>query len=197
MVKKDYDEFCDNICSFFVAYDKKIGFNELHRELNRTGLKISKPTLSEHLKHLLRNKFLTRKKEGKQRVNYQFNWAMFENLREARKDDKTMEAYLENKKTVQSFPLDEQLMYVANVLSLKTVTMLRFRILSILEPDRHFIYSVESSLLNRYYESFVSWLLQSVKENKEDFREKALPLIEANIERLRDLVFDHRPDSAE
>jgi len=175
-----------------VASTKKIRFNELLRSLNGLGVKISKPTLSEHLKHLTEQKILTRKQEGKQRVYYEINWEMFENLRDAQKENKTMEYHLENKKTLQSFPLDEQLMYTTNILTLKTITQLRLRLLFILEPDRRFAYSLESLLFERYYESFVSWLLQSCKENKEEFREKALPLIEANIERLKKFVFDKR-----
>ena len=191
------DKTCTIILTFFFAANKKFGFNELLRSLNGLGRMMSKPTLSEHLKHLTENKVLTRKEEGKQRVYYEINWEMFENLRDVQKDGKTFAAYFENKKRMQSFPLDEQLMYVSNILTLKSVSELRLRILRILDPDRLFNYSLESMLSAKYYEYFVSWLLQSCAENKEEFREKALPLIEANIDRIKKIVFDQRPISNE
>ena len=195
MTIKKLDKICDSLFAFFVASNEKIGFNELLRSLNGLGVKVSKPTLSEHLKHLTKQKVLTRKEEGKQRVYYEINWELFENLRDAQKENKTLESYLKNKKVVQSFPLDEQLRYVANVLALRNMHELRLSVLSILEPDRVFDYSLESLMSERYFQSFKDWLLESCQENKEEFRKKALPAIEANIERLRNNLFDQKPTS--
>ena len=195
MIIKKLDKICDSLFAFFVASNEKIGFNELLRSLNGLGVKVSKPTLSEHLKHLTEQKILTRKEEGKQRVYYEINWELFENLRDAQKENKTLESYLKNKKVVQSFPLDEQLRYVANVLALRNMHELRLSVLSILEPDRVFDYSLESLMSERYFQSFKDWLLENCQENKEEFRKKALPAIEANIERLRNDLFDQKPTS--
>jgi hypothetical protein len=45
-------------------------FNEIYDVLRDKGIKLTKPTLSEHLKHLTKNKWLTRKVTGFQSVTY-------------------------------------------------------------------------------------------------------------------------------
>ena len=136
--KKLVDATCDKILAFFVASGKKMRFNELFRSLNRFGFKISKPTLSEHLKHLTKKKILKRKKKGKQNISYEFNWERFKHLHEAREDNETLKAYLKSKETQQSIPLDDQLIYVTAILSLRNLHHLRLCVLVTLEPEHAF-----------------------------------------------------------
>ena len=189
------DKTCDNLFAFFLAYDDKIGFNKLLRSLNGLGVKISKPTLSLHLKHLMENKVLTRKEEGKQRVYYEINWELFKNLRDVQKENKALENYLKDKKFVQSLPLVEQMQCTTDILTLRNVQQLRLSILSTLEPDRLFDYTLESLVSKRVLRIFKNWLLQSCQKNKEECRKKALPVLEAYIERLKNDIFDQKPTS--
>ena len=66
---KKLDDICVEIFFTLMAY-KRLRFNELHRYLKMFGTKISKPTLIEHLKHLKKQKLISRKREAFQNVSY-------------------------------------------------------------------------------------------------------------------------------
>ncbi|MBS7620074.1 hypothetical protein KEJ21_05460, partial [Candidatus Bathyarchaeota archaeon] len=61
------DDYCSNIFLEIIIREK-IRFNQLHKNLLALGVKLSKPTLSEHLKHLLARDLITRKVEEAQNV---------------------------------------------------------------------------------------------------------------------------------
>ena len=65
----ELDEICSNIFLTLLAY-KKMRFNELLRTQKKLGSNISKPTLSDHLKHLIDQQLVERKVEGVQNVTY-------------------------------------------------------------------------------------------------------------------------------
>ena len=52
---------------------REMRFNEIYRALKIKGIKLSKPTLSEHLKHLQKKKWITRKANGTQNVSYKLH----------------------------------------------------------------------------------------------------------------------------
>jgi len=49
----------------------KLRFNQLYRILREYGIKKSRPTIVEHLRRLVKKKWIIRKREGKQFVTYQ------------------------------------------------------------------------------------------------------------------------------
>lgn len=65
----ELDDICHEIFFTLIAY-KKLRFNELHKYLKKFGTEISKPTLIDHLKHLIKQKLVKRKREGFQNVSY-------------------------------------------------------------------------------------------------------------------------------
>jgi len=69
MVGFELDDICSEIWLTLIAY-KRLRFNDLHRSLKMFGTDISKPTLLEHLKHLVEQKLIERKEEGFQNVSY-------------------------------------------------------------------------------------------------------------------------------
>ncbi len=66
---KELDDICHEIFFTLMAY-KKLRFNELLRALKKLGIKITQPTLSEHLPHLVEKELIERKEEGFQNVSY-------------------------------------------------------------------------------------------------------------------------------
>jgi DNA-binding HxlR family transcriptional regulator len=66
---KELDDICHEIFFTLMAY-KKLRFNELLRALKKLGIKITQPTLSEHLTHLIEKELIERKEEGFQNVSY-------------------------------------------------------------------------------------------------------------------------------
>jgi len=85
MGKPLLDEYCKNIFSVFLVSENPLRFNELYRTLNNIGLKMSKPTLIEHLYHLLKHRLIIRKKKGKQNVSYEANWTKLETFQQSMK----------------------------------------------------------------------------------------------------------------
>jgi DNA-binding HxlR family transcriptional regulator len=190
MVKPSLDETCEKIFSLLFFSDKKLRFNELHRTLNQIGLKMSKPTLIEHLNHLKKQRLLIRKREGKQNVSYSVNWKKLEHLKETIKTRQALKRMLENEKNFKSFPINEQITYTHNILALRNLYQLRLEIFSILDPSKSFEHSIQYLFTNRFFEIFKTWLLESCHKNKTECKEKALSMIEHNIKHYTDILFD-------
>lgn len=154
---------------------------------------MSKPTLSEHLKHLKKRRLVIRKREGKQNVTYQVNWEKLEHLSEAIETRQALKRMLENEKNFKSFPIDEQVTYVHNILALRNLYRLRLEIFSILHPSKNFEHSVQYLFISRFFEFFKTWLLESCHEDRSRCREKAMSTIEYNIKHYTDTIFDKKP----
>jgi DNA-binding HxlR family transcriptional regulator len=189
------DETCKNIFSVLLLSDKKLRFNELHRTLNQIGLKMSKPTLAEHLKHLKKRRLLIRKREGKQSVSYEVNWEKLDYLGEAMRTRQELKRMLGNEKNFKSFPMDAQLTYTHNILALRNLYRLRLEILDILDPSKNFEHSVQYLFIHRFFELFKTWLLESCHENKAKCEKEALSMIEHNIKHYLDTLFDKKLSS--
>ena len=69
MVGFELDDVCSEIWLTLMAY-KRLRFNLLHKRLKQFGTNISKPSLLEHLNHLIERKLIERREEGFQNVSY-------------------------------------------------------------------------------------------------------------------------------
>lgn len=192
-MKDELDEICKSIFSVFLVTDEELRFNELHRTLGMIGLKMSKPTLSEHLKHLRRKKLVVRRKEGKQNVSYKTNWKELESLDKAIKTQQALKRTLENEAGFKSFPIDEQVTYVHNVLALRNLYRLKLEVLNVIDPNKNFEHSVQYLFIHRFFELFKTWLLQTCHESNSEGRKAALDMIEHNIKHYEDTLFDKKP----
>ena len=67
--KSSLDDICSQIFFTLIAY-KQLRRNELLRTLKKHGLKISSPTLKEHLYHLIEKNLIEREEKGIQNVTY-------------------------------------------------------------------------------------------------------------------------------
>lgn len=63
------DDVCKEIYLTLMAY-RRLRHNELLRALNKFDVKITKPTLKEHLSHLIDQKLIERNEDGLQNVSY-------------------------------------------------------------------------------------------------------------------------------
>jgi predicted transcriptional regulator len=75
------DAFCSDILAILWKSDG-MRFNEIYRALRNKGIELSKPTLSEHLKHLRKKKWLTRTVNGVQNVTYTLHKSIRRNTKE-------------------------------------------------------------------------------------------------------------------
>jgi len=69
MIGFELDDICSEIWLTLMAY-KRLRFNELHKRLKQFGTDVSKPSLLEHLNHLVERKLIERREEGFQNVSY-------------------------------------------------------------------------------------------------------------------------------
>lgn len=69
MVGFELDDICSEIWLTLMTY-KRLRFNLLHKRLKQFGTHISKPSLLEHLNHLVERKLIERREEGFQNVSY-------------------------------------------------------------------------------------------------------------------------------
>jgi len=186
------DEHCKNIFSVFLVSEKTLRFNELYRTLNNIGLKMSKPTLIEHLHHLLKDRLLIRKKEGKQNVSYAANWTKLETFQQSMKTKQFIKNLLGNEKQFKTYPIDEQVTYVTNLLTLGNLYRLKLEVQDAIDPSKNFEHSIQFLFINRFFELFKTWLLESCHASKTEKAPEALSMIDYNITRMTNILFDKK-----
>ena len=185
----ELDEYCEKIFAFLAMQDSPPRFNELYEALKKANFKISKPTLSAHLKHLRKHKVITRKIKGKQEISYDVNWEKMEYLKFHKDFRKAAERIQRNKATFEQFGLDEKIAYLSFILSLMEVIKLKNEIRAYLEPNRRFEATLAHLFARSYLEPFRMYLLRDCIKSDETAKE-ALVLVEKLEEKLRDEVFD-------
>ena len=190
MTKILLDERCKKIFAVLLVTQKKMRFNELKRTLKETRLEMPSPTLIRHLRHLCKKRLLIRKEEDFQNVSYTVNWKKLEHLADIIDQQKALEHLLRNKKIFESAPMDDQTIYLMDVLTLRNLHLLRAEILSIVNPTKAFEYTISNLYTSRFFELFKTWLLKNCRENKTECKEKALSTVEYNIKRHTDMLFE-------
>jgi DNA-binding HxlR family transcriptional regulator len=182
------DEYCIKIFGFLGFTTKKYRFNELHRTLNNLGVKISKPTLIEHLQHLQNKKYIVRKQEDKQTVSYETNWEKLEFLKEGMAYRRKVEQDLKNEKTFKSLTLEDQVITIASILALSELFRVKADILDLLEPTKKAEHGLSYIVTGRLLDMYRLWLLDVCKESKEN-SEKALQLVQKGIDGFQQECF--------
>jgi DNA-binding HxlR family transcriptional regulator len=186
---KKPDIYCDQLTMIFLTTNKKIRFNELYRrKLTQFNAEMSKPTLVEHLNHLLENKIILRYEENKQKVSYELNWKMFGQLAKTEEANKTLLHQIKNKKIFKSKSLEEQKIYAAGILHIMLLRGLKLDILDILEPKNKLKNHVSFNILTTLYGIYPKWFIDTCKESKEN-SQKALNSLNKDIKQLMETFF--------
>lgn len=190
------DSYCEKIFCFLVAYNSKIRFNQLYRTLDSLDTKITKPTLIKHLNHLQAKGFIIRKEEDKQNVTYQVNWKKFEYLNEAIEFKELIRAKLKDEKAFKSRSIEYQVSFVHGLLSMLQLYYLHLNIISIEEPKAKFINTLGALLIQRLYDNYRQWLLDTCRQSEENIH-KALNIIDKTREKYQNLLFERFVKSAQ
>ena len=144
-------------------------FNKLHRTLNSRGIKISKPTLSTHLKRLVKDGYVKREqKKGVQLVSYSANLEKTYRMKKYWKRFKAIKKfYGENQKEFFSFPESKQVSLILQFWVVRKLNEIKanveFRLDSESLDKRLALLFWTSSLLD-YVEQ---WLEQKCSEDEE------------------------------
>lgn len=184
------DKFCEKIFLLMAFRQEKMGFNELARSLEDVGAKMSRPTLSEHLKHLTKKKVLKKKKIGKQRVSYEVNWQKNEQLLDARELGKKMQNRLDEIQKFRTIPFKDLMVLAEFTLKYIILQQFRLNILSILNPKKTFDYNLEALYISRHFHAYTDLLLQECRKNKE-VGEQLLQILESEIKDYWNIIPDH------
>jgi len=173
--------------------EEKIRFNELYRMLNHSGVKISKPTLSEHLTHLTKQKILLRKKEGIQKVTYRVNFERFEKLDKS--SDITRELVIrhyQNEKRYKSLPITEQVDYVHGLMVLQELMLLKLEMLYIFKPKKKFEYTLSHFSAVQHFGIFKKWFLDNLREKPEELKEEATKALTSLTDHYLKVFFEQK-----
>ena len=189
MVRPELDEHCKKIFAFLVLNDVPIGFNKLHKALNDSNYKISRPTLIAHLKHLQKLKIINKKMEGMQKVAYSVNYEKVDNLQFHKDFGKVAENIIKSKETFNSFDIAEKVRYISFILMIIEVNRLKNEVRSVLEPERRFEATLAFLFVKSYLERFRLYLLQTCVNSRED-AQKALTEIDRLEQTLKNEVFE-------
>lgn len=157
--------------------------------LNKSNIKISTPTLSEHLKHMQKLKLITRRREGKQRISYEVNWEKLKYLQKTIESQKALKRITENEKTFTSFPIEEQVIFLTNVLSLRNLNELKLAILDTIEPDKNFEHNVQHALTHQFFDLWRTWFIKNCYVTTNENKLIALNIVENNIKHFEDELF--------
>jgi len=161
------------------------------------NIKISRPTLSEHLKHLQKLKLITRKRETergrKQRISYEINWEKLKYLQKTIESQNALKRISENEKIFTSFPIEEQVVFLTNVLSLRDLQKLKLEILDTIEPDKNFEHNVQYTLTDDFFDIFRTRFRQNCYETSNENKLAALKMVENNIKHFEDVLFTRKP----
>lgn len=161
----------------------KLRFNELY-EIHQTEM--AKPTLSLHLKHLVKGKLVTRKVEDVQNVSYQLNIRQVSKTEDFRKNEEIVNKVLAGNFThFRSLSLDEQVAKVWRAICLTGLLELKSRIDYESYPD-----SFEKGMTFALYSEprtstpfLETWLVDLCKKDKQ-YRENVFQKIEELMRQL-------------
>ena len=171
--QKNYlDEYCTKILTVLTLHKDRIHYNELHRELENR-MKLSKPTLSAHLNHLIEKGFVLRKEEeGTQYVTYSLNLERAKGIKNVYKQTYAMLSSLkEDEKEFYSLSEENQIEGIVNIAFIKKLEEIRARIELALEPD-DFQKVLRVKFLTTPLLGFVEkWIIKKSVEDPE-YREK-------------------------
>ena len=175
------DEYCQKILGVLLLMRQDYRFNELYRFLNKNGIKISKPTLSEHLKHLMRHNLLLRQEEGIQKVIYKVNYDRFKKLAGATdiSQDVVTRFFLQ-REHFKSLPIDRKIECYHGIMVLQSLLLLKLELLSISQPENQFEYSITTQSTIQHFGTIRDWIIETIRDNPE--------VVKQATEELRNLI---------
>jgi hypothetical protein len=154
---------------------------------------ITTPTLAKHLKHLQELKLITKKREGKQLTTYGANWKKLKYLQETVESKKALERIVKNEKNFKSFPIEDQVMFLTNVLSLRSLEELKLEILDTLEPNKNFEHNVQYAFTHQFFDLYRTWFIENCYDTPNENKLTALKMVENNIKHFEHALFTRTP----
>jgi predicted transcriptional regulator len=199
-MKEEPDEYCEKIIKTLIINEitdkPKVRFNKLLEILPKYGAKMSKPTLVQHLNHLVKNKIIQRNKEGKQKISYRINWSKFLQPQNATEINLMVSQMINHEKIFKSKSLNQQIELATTAITIGELFYLGLNVLDILEPQNKLQNYYQYTFIRGVFNHYVQWLIDSCYKSKED-SQKALDILSKNIKTLRKTLFEENPEDTQ
>ena len=184
-VYSELDDYCEKILMYLIMNRDAIRFNKLYEAMD-VGLSIAKPTLSKHLKHLVKKKLVTRTVEDVQNVTYEVNHDLFEELEEYVTLTNISQDILREKRHVfYDKPVDEQLdillknSVIRHLEVMKGILDFELSITKRWEKGMQLVW-LQSPIFRRYE----TWMMKKCKDDKK-YRENLLTKLNERIKTMK------------
>jgi hypothetical protein len=121
------------------------------------------------------------------------NWTKLKYLEKTIESQDVLKRITENEETFTSFPIDEQVMFLTNVLSLRNLELLKLEILDTIEPNKNFEHNVQYDFTHQFFNLFERWFLKNCHKIPNENKLIALKTVENNIKHFEEILFDRKP----
>ena len=187
------DKYCRDILGFLIIHRDRIRFNKLYDVLTeKMKYKISRPTLADHLNHLVRKRYVVRKTEGKQNVTYRLNDGYFKGLIETIKEEEEISKHLsEKKESFNSLTMDEQLEACIGDMVLRNLRQLEIEIRNGIYPGNEFENNLQIMFINNQSNKYTERRLLENSLKDKEYGDKLIQKIEESIEQGMKELYDN------
>jgi DNA-binding HxlR family transcriptional regulator len=166
MNEPELDEYCRKIVAVLTLLQQDYRFNELHRFLNKHGTKISKVTLSQHLKHLIKLELVLRVQKDIQEVYYSVNFERFGTLKAASEaTQETVKKFYQQERSFRAQPVSAKIDSYHVLTVLESLMLFKLELLAISEPERQFEHTLSHYVTVRHFMTIQDWLLEEFRKN--------------------------------
>jgi Fe2+ or Zn2+ uptake regulation protein len=183
----ELDEPCKKILIFIVswtsAHYKPINYTTILKELNQNGYKISRPTLSAHLKHLTEMKMLERTEISRSNVVYDIGKPNLDQHLQSKKDlEKVNKFFDDEESNFLTLNPESKVVYASVFSMLLSLKKLRSEVLELIDPKNKFEYRLEPLFFSATLERYIIMLLRDVQSKGKQYGEKIIEEIDKTYE---------------
>ena len=163
------DEICNQIIFYFytrpLEESEPLNYNVLLKHLNEEGFRMSRPTLSLHLKHLERDGVLKRTEISRKNVTYELSEPNENRRREKAESYKIFETYLTDMYTRNRyFTIEEKIRHLSLLGLFSAFYELRADIIDLIDPKKQYDYRVDAD----YYRNCANFYSDNIREEIKD-----------------------------
>jgi hypothetical protein len=189
-MSQELDDYCEKIFGYLAFnFDKPHYLNKLKNELSESGIKVSKPTLILHLKHLKEKKIIKKRKEGKQKLAISLNYDNLIDFEFYKKFSADLDDLLNEKAIFDSRTIEQRVKIASACLYIVETNRIKYEILKTLDPNKKFEYVMAFQFSKNLLRQYMNYLRKSCSESPANAKE-ALKVLEGLEKTWYDAVTD-------
>ena len=178
----ELDEYCTRLLAVFLLERHTYRFNELKEYLKKKGLRMSVPTLIDHLEHLTKKQLVLREEKDKQFVTYRFHWEKWQDSDQLMKERIQLEKMLQQEMDEFSKrPVIEQVSYVHRISVLLFFQTLRESIVAKLKPETEFVAHIDFIHSGNIFDRARNMILGNIEKKGEKYATECLLTIDTLV----------------